>query len=172
MFSRMTVLRFQLCSSVPAILLVASGALAQTTNKESLLTNPFDSSSPAAVTQSPETQSPPSASPAPSAKSDGTKTGGDWRVVKVGVRDYLSADNIAKFYSLQANVDASGKTVVLSGDRTQLQFTSESREAIINGVRNWLCFPIVLQDGKFLVSRSDLSKTIEPQLRPVHDSAQ
>jgi len=166
MFSRMTVLRFQLCSSVPAILLVASGALAQTTNKESLLTNPFDSSSPAAVTQSPETQSPPSASPAPSAKSDGTKTGGDWQVVKVGVRDYLSADNIAKFYSLQANVDASGKTVVLSGDRTQLQFTSESREAIINGVRNWLCFPIVLQNGKFLVSRSDLSKTIEPQLRP------
>ena len=101
-----------------------------------------------------------------SAKQDDAKPNADWQVIKVGLRDYLSADNIAKFYDLLANVDAAGKSVVLKNSRNQLQLTSESREAIVNGVRNWLCFPVIAQDGKFLVSRIDLAKTIEPQLRP------
>jgi N-acetylmuramoyl-L-alanine amidase len=90
----------------------------------------------------------------------------DWQIIKVGLRDYLSADNIAKFYGLLGNVDSTGKTVVLNNGRNQLQLTLDSREAIVNGVRNWLCFPVVAQDNKFLVSRIDLAKTIEPQLRP------
>jgi N-acetylmuramoyl-L-alanine amidase len=36
----------------------------------------------------------------------------------------------------------------------------------VNGIRNWLCFPVIAHDNKFLVSRIDLAKTIEPQLRP------
>lgn len=102
-------------------------------------------------------------SPAPSAT---PKPSVDWQVIKVGARDYLSADNIAKFYGLLGNVDSTGKTVVLNNGRSQLQLTLESREAIVNGVRNWLCFPVIAQDDKFLVSRIDLAKTIEPQLRP------
>jgi N-acetylmuramoyl-L-alanine amidase len=100
------------------------------------------------------------------AKPDGAKPNADWQVIKVGPRDYLSADNIAKFYGLLGNVDSTGKTVVLNDGRNQLQLTLGSREAIVNGVRNWLCFPVIAQDGKFLVSRIDLAKTIEPQLRP------
>jgi N-acetylmuramoyl-L-alanine amidase len=100
------------------------------------------------------------------AKPDGAKPNADWQVIKVGPRDYLSADNIAKFYGLLGNVDSTGKTVVLNNGRDQLQLTLDSREAIVNGVRNWLCFPVITQDEKFLVSRIDLAKTIEPQLRP------
>jgi N-acetylmuramoyl-L-alanine amidase len=100
------------------------------------------------------------------AKPDGAKPNADWQVIKVGPRDYLSADNIAKFYGLLGNVDSTGKTVVLNNGRDQLQLTLDSREAIVSGVRNWLCFPVIAQDGKFLVSRIDLAKTIEPQLRP------
>jgi N-acetylmuramoyl-L-alanine amidase len=110
------------------------------------------------------------ATPAPAqpaaAKPEGAKPNADWQVIKVGLRDYLSADNIAKFYGLLGNVDATGKTVVLNNGRNQLQLTLESREAIVNGVRNWLCFPVIAKDDKFLVSRIDLAKTIEPQLRP------
>jgi N-acetylmuramoyl-L-alanine amidase len=107
----------------------------------------------------------PTATPTVAAKQD-VKTGTDWQVIKVGPRDYLSADNIAKFYGLLGNVDSTGKTVVLNNGRNQLQLTLNSREAIVNGVRNWLCFPVIAQDDKFLVSRIDLAKTIEPQLRP------
>ena len=105
------------------------------------------------------------ASPTPAAKPSPTPNQ-DWQVIKVGPRDYLSVDNIAKFYGLLGNVDSTGKTVVLNNGRNQLQVTLDSREAIVNGVRNWLCFPVIAQDNKFLVSRIDLAKTIEPQLRP------
>ena len=106
--------------------------------------------------------------PAPPAdvKPEGAKANADWQIIKVGARDYLSADNIAKFYGLLGNVDSTGKTVVLNNGRNQLQLTLDSREAIVNGLRNWLSFPVIAQDGKFLVSRIDLAKTIEPQLRP------
>jgi N-acetylmuramoyl-L-alanine amidase len=101
----------------------------------------------------------------PSAKPSPTPNN-DWQVIKVGPRDYLSVDNIAKFYGLIGNVDSTGKTVVLNNGRNMLQVTLDSREAIVNGIRNWFCFPVIAQDNKFLVSRIDLAKTIEPQLRP------
>jgi N-acetylmuramoyl-L-alanine amidase len=105
----------------------------------------------------------PSATPA--AKPSPTPNN-DWQVIKVGPRDYLSVDNIAKFYGLLGNVDSTGKTVVLNNGRNMLQVTLDSREAIVNGIRNWFCFPVIAHENKFLVSRIDLAKTIEPQLRP------
>src|ERR1700686_270146 len=104
----------------------------------------------------------PKYAPAPPAKPTPSP---DWQVIKVGQRDYLSADNIGKFYGLLGNLDSTGKTIVLNNGRNQLQLTLDSRDAIVNGVRNWLCFPVIGKDGKLLVSRIDLAKTIEPQLR-------
>ena len=110
-----------------------------------------------------KTSAKPSATPA--AKPSPTPNQ-DWQVIKVGPRDYLSVDNIAKFYGLIGNVDSNGKTVVLNNGRNMLQVTLDSREAIVNGIRNWFCFPVIAHENKFLVSRIDLAKTIEPQLRP------
>lgn len=107
----------------------------------------------------PKSSAKPSAAPSPSPNQE-------WQVIKVGPRDYLSVDNIAKFYGLIGNVDSTGKTVVLNNGRNMLQVSLDSREAIVNGIRNWLCFPVIAHDNKFLVSRIDLAKTIEPQLRP------
>ena len=90
----------------------------------------------------------------------------EWQIIKIGSRDYLSADNIAKFYNLTLTTDLSTKSILLKNERSQLKFTLDTREAMINGVRNWLCFPVVRKDDLFLVSRGDLAKTIEPQLRP------
>src|SRR5206468_10055802 len=47
-----------------------------------------------------------------------------------------------------------------------MQFHLDSREILLNGVRNWLSFPVFVHDGKIVVSRIDLAKTLEPQLRP------
>jgi N-acetylmuramoyl-L-alanine amidase len=93
----------------------------------------------------------------------------DWHVVKVGSRDYLTLKNIAEFYGLPTDVQPSGpqgKTLNLANARGQLQVTAEGRECTINGVRNWLSFPVMMKDGQFLMSRVDLAKTVEPQLRP------
>ena len=90
----------------------------------------------------------------------------DWQIIKVNGHDYLTVENIAKFYGLTANVVPSGEKIRLEAVKNPLEFVRGSREAMINGARSWLCFPLVEKDGKILVSRTDVAKTIEPLLRP------
>ena len=89
----------------------------------------------------------------------------DWQVIKVNGHDYLSIDNISRFYGLPAGVAEAGDKIRLE-TVSPLEFVSGSREAMINGARSWLCFPLVEKDGKYLVSRTDVAKTIEPLVRP------
>src|SRR5437879_4968733 len=90
----------------------------------------------------------------------------EWQVIKISGHDYLSVDNISKFYGLPAEVVPSGAKIQTDTADHPLEFVSGSREAIINGARSWLCFPVVEHDGKSLVSRTDVAKTIEPLVRP------
>src|SRR5215510_12818189 len=90
----------------------------------------------------------------------------EWQVIKVNGHDYLSVDNISKFYGLPAEIVPSGAKIQTNTADHPLEFINGSREAIINGARSWLCFPVIEQDGKSLVSRTDLAKTIEPLVRP------
>ena len=90
----------------------------------------------------------------------------EWQVIKINGHDYLSVDNISKFYGLPAEVVPSGAKIQTDTTDHPLEFVSGSREAIINGARSWLCFPVIEQDGKSLVSRTDVAKTIEPLVRP------
>ncbi len=89
----------------------------------------------------------------------------EWQVIKVNGRDFLAVDNIAKFYGFP-DPAVEGKNVRLKSDKNELQFMIDSREMLINGVRNWLSYPVFVHDGKIVVSRIDLAKTLEPQLRP------
>ena len=90
----------------------------------------------------------------------------EWQVIKISGHDYLSVDNISKFYGLPAEVVPSGAKIQTDTSDHPLEFVSGSREAIINGARSWLCFPVIEHDGKSLVSRTDVAKTIEPLVRP------
>src|SRR5213595_648039 len=90
----------------------------------------------------------------------------EWEVIKVSGHDYLSVDNISKFYGLPAGVAGAGNKIRFETVKNPLEFVSGSREAMINGARSWLCFPVIEQEGKFLVSRTDVAKTIEPLVRP------
>ena len=90
----------------------------------------------------------------------------EWQVIKVNGHDYLSVDNISKFYELPAEVVPSGAKIQKETADRPLEFVSGSREAIIKGARSWLCFPVIEQDGKSLVTRTDVAKTIEPLVRP------
>src|SRR5689334_477095 len=95
-----------------------------------------------------------------------TFAGDDWKVIKISGHDYLTVENISRFYDLPAGVVARGEKIPFETVKNPLEFVSGSREAMINGARSWLCFPLVEQDGKYLVSRTDVAKTIEPLLRP------
>jgi len=90
----------------------------------------------------------------------------DWQIIKVSGQDYLSVDNISRFYGLPAGIAASGEKVEFEAAKNPLEFVSGSREVMINGARSWLCFPAIEQNGKLLVSRTDVAKTVEPLVRP------
>src|SRR6266513_586663 len=90
----------------------------------------------------------------------------EWQDIKINGHEYLSGDNISKFYDLPAEVVPSGAKIQTDTADHPLEFGSGSREAMINGARSWLCFPVIEQDGKSLVSRTDVAKTIEPLVRP------
>ena len=92
--------------------------------------------------------------------------GSDWEVIKVSGRDYLTVENVSKFYGLPAGVVTQGEKMRFETVKNPLEFVGGSREAMINGARSWLCFPLIEQDGKYLVSRTDVAKTIEPLVRP------
>jgi N-acetylmuramoyl-L-alanine amidase len=89
----------------------------------------------------------------------------EWKVIKIGGRDFLTVDNVAAFYGFPQPA-MEGRNIRLHNDRNDLVFTIDSREMLVNGARNWLSFPVFVHDGKVVVSRIDLAKTLEPQLRP------
>src|SRR5436190_11352476 len=91
---------------------------------------------------------------------------GEWQIIKINGHDYLTVDNISKFYGLPTEVVPSGAKIQSETADHPLEFVGGSREAMINGARSWLCFPVMERDGKFLVSRTDVAKTIEPLVRP------
>src|SRR5258708_862305 len=80
-----------------------------------------------------------------------------WRIVKIGSHDYLTVENIAEFYGLPTGVEPTEKTIRIENDKGSLVFTLGSRDFQINGVRNWLSFPVIEKGGKFLISRMDLA---------------
>ena len=95
-----------------------------------------------------------------------TFAGDDWHIIKISGHDYLTVENISRFYGLPAGVVAQGEKMRFETVKNPLEFVSGSREAMINGARSWLCFPLIEQEGKYLVSRTDVAKTIEPLVRP------
>src|SRR5437588_6424685 len=60
----------------------------------------------------------------------------EWQVIKINGRDFLTVDNIAKFYGFP-NPTIDGKNVDLNNGKNEMQFHIDSREMLINGVRNW-----------------------------------
>ena len=90
----------------------------------------------------------------------------NWQLVSIGGRDYLSLENVARFYQLQAAQNGTDQHWVLGDSRVRLETCSNPRELHINGVKHWLAYPMLVQNGEMLISRLDLAKTVEPCLRP------
>jgi N-acetylmuramoyl-L-alanine amidase len=89
-----------------------------------------------------------------------------WNLIKVDKREYLTLENIAQFYQLRVDTSNPGHHAILTDGRTRLETTGHPKELVINGIRQWLSFPMLDQGGHTLVSRFDLAKTVEPCLRP------
>lgn len=102
----------------------------------------------------------------------------DWNIVHHDGRDYLPLNDVARFYGFPHPVPAvseiapvsitepNTKKLRLENDAKQLEVTLNGRSVVINGVQQWLAFPVVAVDDQLIISRVDLAKRIEPAMRP------
>jgi len=107
-----------------------------------------------------------------------TGAAADWEVVRHEGRDYVTVESLARFYDFPAKVPPVSammaaspttpltKKLLLQNGKHEIEFTVGQRLAVIDGVNQWLGFPVTVEGDKLIISRLDLVKTIEPSLRP------
>jgi N-acetylmuramoyl-L-alanine amidase len=90
----------------------------------------------------------------------------DWTVLRPqGTRPYVTFANVAQFYQFPDYTRVS-RTVSLRSDRRVIRAQAGTSEISINGVRFFTHFPLVNSADEDLISVMDVSKIIEPVLRP------
>lgn len=89
----------------------------------------------------------------------------DWHVVRPNNRPYVSFANVAQFYQFPEYTRVS-RTVSLRSERRTIRAQAGTSELSINGVKFWTHFPLLTGTDEDLISVMDVSKIIEPVLRP------
>jgi N-acetylmuramoyl-L-alanine amidase len=90
---------------------------------------------------------------------------GDWMVIKQHDRSYVTFANVAQFYQFP-DYSSVNRTVSLRSEHRVIRAQAGTSEFWINGVRFLSNFPLVSSGDDDLVSVMDVSKIIEPVLRP------
>jgi len=88
-----------------------------------------------------------------------------WSVAKIDSRRYVPVADVANFYGLKIQA-STAKEFTIGASGRRIQGRSGSREVLINGVKYILCFPLKSYKGTCYLSAMDVTKIIEPVLRP------
>jgi len=89
----------------------------------------------------------------------------DWNVVRPNNRPYVTFANVAQFYQFPEYTRVS-RTVSLRSERRAIRAQAGTSELSINGVRFFTNYPLLSNGDEDLISVMDVSKIIEPVLRP------
>ncbi|MFK7911378.1 MAG: N-acetylmuramoyl-L-alanine amidase [Akkermansiaceae bacterium] len=99
-----------------------------------------------------------------------------WEAAKYQGRDHVTLRSVKSFYFFDKITY--GSSIVLyraqkiqQGKKTvevEMKFRSGSNSCYMNGVLFVLSHPVVKSNGRYLISRTDLVKLIDPVLRPSH----
>jgi len=93
-----------------------------------------------------------------------TATAG-WETVRLNGNDYVTLRSVKSFYGFQTMTRESG-SVVLENEAVKIRFVVGGQEVFMNNVKFVFSYPVIPHAGRYLVSRVDLSKLIDPVLRP------
>ncbi len=88
-----------------------------------------------------------------------------WTLMKISGRDHVPLEDVAEFYGLGALRRVGNDAMMEMGPRS-LKGTAKSVEFYINRLKFNLSYPIAEHDGRLWISRMDLTKVLEPVLRP------
>ena len=90
---------------------------------------------------------------------------GDWTLLKYEGRDYVPLANVGTFYELGA-LQQSGNNLILHTANRSLRGQVGSPEFYINNLKFILSYPVADIGGQPAISRMDLTKLLEPVMRP------
>lgn len=88
-----------------------------------------------------------------------------WNITLHEGRRYVPLADVTTFYKLNPPL-IEGNTFTLTGQGRTIRGTAAGREVFINNVKYVLCFDIVSKGGQFQISAMDVTKIIEPVMRP------
>lgn len=88
-----------------------------------------------------------------------------WQPLKIEGRDYVSAEQIGRFYDLKFHRDGN-KIVLDDNGKVSIGLEVGSSVCVMNDIRFILETPLREADSSAQVSRSDLSRVLDPVLRP------
>lgn len=90
---------------------------------------------------------------------------GGWEIAKYDGEDYISVESMKKFYGF-TKLAKDGSKVTLENSKLLVNFNCGSQECTMNGVKFVFSRPVETINGKTFVSRIDLTKLVDPVLRP------
>lgn len=87
------------------------------------------------------------------------------KAVALAGKRYVALKDLAAMYGLPLTVPG-GKTLLIRGQYTSLQFTTDSRQAVVNGSQVWLHAPVTKVRGLWSISDADAQFGVDPLVRP------
>jgi N-acetylmuramoyl-L-alanine amidase len=93
----------------------------------------------------------------------------DWAPLPMDGREYVSADKVWRFYGfsrLQTEDEPGSLRLVFHSPALQMSWRQGSQEIQINEVKFGLQLPVKSQGDTLCISRTDLTWTLEPVIRP------
>ena len=88
-----------------------------------------------------------------------------WETVRHNGQDYVTARSIKEFYGFQS-LTVKGSFLELENKAVKIRFTIGGQEVFMNNVKFVFSFKVVPLKGRYLISRIDLGKLVDPVLRP------
>ena len=90
-----------------------------------------------------------------------------WDYIEINQKDYVTLENIKEYYRFDT-LTQDGPQLTLTQARHHLDFTVDSQEVLINGTKFIFSSPISEYEESHLVSRFDLTKILDPVIRPAN----
>jgi N-acetylmuramoyl-L-alanine amidase len=88
-----------------------------------------------------------------------------WRIVERNGREYVRASDVRQYYEF-ADLRRDGRHVHFRSRVLYMKWTIATDAIFFNGVKFCLSFPIEESGGEALISRIDLTKLVDPIIRP------
>jgi N-acetylmuramoyl-L-alanine amidase len=88
-----------------------------------------------------------------------------WEVKKISGRDYVNVDGMKKFYGFDS-IKSGGNEIILENKKVIMKLRLGGQECLMNGVKFVFSYKVEEHGGRGWISRIDLSKLVDPVLRP------